>query len=73
MSSDRKVLARAIVLADAAARMIRANEDAQGMTVRYDEAECDGSCLADDCETLIEEGLKALGITTIQQCAEVKG
>lgn len=45
---------RAMFLLTKAARYIRANADTSA-TIFYDNAECDGECLADDMELIAEE------------------
>ena len=54
-------LERAVTLLDATARFIRQNP-IQEYTVFYDEAQCDGGCLADDCRISLEESRTALRI-----------
>lgn len=42
---------RAIEMLQVAARFLRENAYEVTETIYYDEADCDGQCLADDCET----------------------
>jgi hypothetical protein len=59
MSHMREALQRARDLLDAAYRFIEAN-NLEHKTVFYDEAECDGYCLMDDCKIAIEDADIAL-------------
>ena len=45
---------RAIEIMDATRRYMRAHDGANHYTIQYDEADCDGLCLADDCDDAIE-------------------
>lgn len=47
-------LGRAITLLKAAQSLIEASSDAISETVFYDDAECDGLCLVEDIEALLE-------------------
>ncbi len=52
-------LRRAVVLMDATRRFIEDNPIAE-YTVHFDEAECDGYCLADDCRSALESAHAAI-------------
>lgn len=56
----REALGRAAVLLDAVVRFMAANGLAQEMTVVYDQAECDGACLAEDCKITRDDIVAAL-------------
>ncbi len=45
---------RALELLDATTRFMEANPIAAEYSVNYDEAQCDGQCLADDCLSAYE-------------------
>jgi hypothetical protein len=52
-------LHRAVVLMEAAINFVQDN-DLGEYTVYYDDAECDGSCLADDCDSAIDDAKRAI-------------
>ena len=60
MKSEREVLERAITMLKATEDFVEGNPISE-YTVFYDDANCDGGCLSNDCLTLrlqIEEMLK---------------
>lgn len=54
-----EALDRAVILLGAAARFIH-QHPIKEYTVFYDEAVCDGLCLANDCRDALNEGIDAL-------------
>jgi hypothetical protein len=61
----REALERAVVLMRATKDFIHCNPVLAEYTVIYDEAECDGDCLADDCMVAIDQAECALKRTVI--------
>lgn len=55
----RQALERSIVLLEATAKFIESNP-VREYTVFYNEAECDGYCLRDDCENALEDAKDAI-------------
>lgn len=51
---------RAQTLLDAVIRYLSENECAREFVVNYDEADCDGYCLQEDCETALEDLKRAI-------------
>lgn len=55
MNKKIEGLNRAKTLLKAAYDLLQKDEDVLRLTVYYDEAECDGSCLKDDIEYWLDE------------------
>lgn len=49
-----RLLKRSRVELDATARFMDKNDFCQEYTIDYDDTECDGSCLKDDCRNSVE-------------------
>ena len=60
LKQAREAMTRAAELLNATARFMDANPIAAEYTINYDEAQCDGGCLAADCTTSYEEIATAL-------------
>lgn len=60
MSSTYDILHRAITLLDVSCEYIESNGFEDGV-VYYDDAQCDGACLIEDCTNAKEELLTLLG------------
>ena len=62
MTSLLEVLQRCETLLDATMRFMEKNPVAAEYCVYYDEAVCDGECLANDCSTHLDEVRRAIAM-----------
>jgi hypothetical protein len=65
-----EALRRAATLLKATRDFINSNP-VQEYMVHYDEADCDGACLADDCRLALDEAEAAIGRTEMRSSQEV--
>lgn len=57
LNNKNEKLERAILMLEVAAKYIK--ENCSDVIIHYDEADCDGGCIAEDCKNCIDD-LKSL-------------